>query len=492
MVPMHTLGCVMVHTPHGRLELSRDNCHGMVRGAHGGPMRPHILVADDEELIRWSLVEHLGKNANVTEAPDGQAALDLIEAEHPDLILLDLKMPRMTGLEVLENLRQREVDIPVIVITAYGGLDSAIEATKLGACGYLTKPFDLREVSHAVERTLEESRLRREVHELRQQVRQGFGDFIGDAPALAGVFDTLDRLQGVDAPTVLVLGESGTGKDVIARLIHSRGPRANGPFLEVDCASLPTNLLESELFGHERGAFTDAHARKRGLLEVAAGGVVFLDELGELTPAIQAKLLRALESRSFRRVGGTETLRMDATVIAATNRDLEKEVAEGNFREDLFFRLNVVPIKLPPLRERREDIPKLVAHFVEKFNRAFGREITGVSGEAMALLQAWRWPGNVRELRNVVERLAILGVHEVIRSEDLPAEVRFHTAGATGKVAGCPYELPEGGVDLDAVERGLVLQAYERTEGNQSAAARLLGLSRFALRNRLQKYGVID
>jgi DNA-binding NtrC family response regulator len=298
----------------------------------------------------------------------------------------------------------------------------------------------------------------------------------------------LYRLEAVDAPTVLVTGESGTGKDVIARSIHARGPRKDQVFVEVDCASLPEHLIESELFGHERGAFTDARQMKRGLLEIAHRGVVFMDEIGELTLATQAKLLRAIETRTFRRVGGVAKLSTDVAFIAATNRDLRAEVAKGAFREDLFFRLNVIPLHLPPLRERRDDIPILVDHFVERFRRTFGRDVRGVSGEAMSLMQAYPWPGNVRELRNVIERIVLLGPDTIINVADLPSEVRFARPGGGTTSAGCPFALPEEGVDLEAVERGLLAQALERTNGNQSAAARLLGISRYALRYRMEKF----
>ena len=446
------------------------------------------MICDDEELIRWSLREHLEKQGYVvSEAEDGRAAIDALESAHPDLILLDLKMPRLDGLGVLSEMRQEGIDIPVIVITAFGGLDSAIESTKLGARGYLTKPFDLREVGVTIHKTLEEERLRREVHYLRQQGSRGYGEFIGTSQALTPVFETLRRLEQVDAPTVLVLGESGTGKDVVARMIHQRGKRADGPFLEIDCAALPENLIESELFGHEKGAFTDAKNAKPGLFELAKGGVVFLDEIGEMPIGTQAKLLRALESRTFRRVGGVRSVKLDAALIAATNRNLLQEVEEGRFREDLYFRLHVVPISLPPLRERRGDVPALVDHFLTRFNRSFGRTIRGVSLEAMERLEAWAWPGNVRELRNVLERITILGAGEILTPDDLPPEIRFARGGVEPQ-EGCPFVLPEGGIQLEAVERGLIHQALDRTAGNQSAAARLLGISRYALRYRMEKY----
>jgi DNA-binding NtrC family response regulator len=444
-----------------------------------------IVVCDDEELIRWSLCEHLNSEGHRTiPAADGMAALDAVKEHAPRLVLLDLKMPRMDGLTTLRKLRESGSDVPVIVITAHSAVDSAIEATRLGASAYLSKPFDLREVSLEVARTLEQDRLRQEVHRLRHRHREGYGEFIGQAPSLDPVYDTLRRLEEVDPPTVLITGESGTGKDVLARAIHSKGPRADRVFMEVDCASLPEQLIESELFGHERGAFTDARNTKRGLFEVAGGGVVFLDEIGEMTLATQAKLLRALENRRFKRVGGVAPISLAATVIAATNRDLRTEVDAGRFREDLFFRLNIIPIQLPPLRDRASDVKQLAELFIAKFNRNFGRRLEGVSGEAMTMLEAYRWPGNVRELRNVLERAVLLTQNNIIEVGDLPPEIRF----ARPQQAGCPFTLPAEGVDLEAVERGLLVQALERTAGNQSAAARLLRISRYTLRYRMEKY----
>jgi DNA-binding NtrC family response regulator len=299
------------------------------------------------------------------------------------------------------------------------------------------------------------------------------------------LFENLRRLEDVDAPTVLLHGESGTGKDLIAHAIHERGPRKDGPMMEIDCASLPEQLIESELFGHERGAFTDARQAKRGMFEVARGGTIFLDEIGEMTLPTQAKLLRALENRQFKRVGGTSYLTLDAGVIAATHRDLAAEVKRGGFREDLYFRLNVIQLTVPPLRERRDDIPALIDHHIERFNREFRRQVRGVSAEALERLMAYPWPGNVRELRNVIERIVILEARDVIEAQHLPPEIRFGRAGAAR--AGSPFVLPEEGVDLEQVERSLIAQAMDRAQGNQSAAARLLGISRYALRYRLEK-----
>jgi len=448
-----------------------------------------ILVCDDEELIRWSLATHLSSEGyTVVQASDGEQALEVAAEQSPSLILLDLKMPRKGGLSVLRELRASGSEVPVIVLTAHGGVDSAIEATQLGATAYLSKPFDVREVALAVSKALEEDRVRREVHYLRRRQRDGYGEFIGAAPVLKPVLETLRRLERVDAPTVLIMGESGTGKDVLARSIHAAGPRADHPFVAVDCAALPEQLIESELFGHEKGAFTDARATKRGLFEVAEGGIVFLDEIGELPVGTQSKLLRALEDRTFKRVGGVRRFPMDVGIIAATNRNLREEVEEGRFREDLFYRLDVITLRVPPLRERLSDVPALVEHFLEKFTRQFRRDVQGVDGEAMELFKAYRWPGNVRELRNVMERLVLLGPDDVIGSEDLPAEIRYARRQGPQGAPGCPFVLPEDGIDLAEVERGLLEQALERTDGNQSAAARLLGLTRYALRYRMEKY----
>lgn len=451
-----------------------------------------VLVVDDEELIRWSLVEHLKQSGyDVLEGVNGQEAVELVRTASPDVVLLDLKMPVLDGMGALRAMREEGHDTPVIVLTAHGGVESAIEATRLGAADYLSKPFDLREISLVVRKAIDDARVRQEVHYLRSRQRQGYGEFVGAAKALQPVFTMLQRLERVDAPTVLIQGESGTGKDVIARALHANGPRKDHVFMEIDCAALPEQLVESELFGHERGAFTDARTTKRGLLEVARGGVVFLDEIGEMTPGTQAKLLRALESRRFKRVGGVATIHMDCAVVAATNRDLKEEVKAGNFREDLFFRLNVIPLGLPPLRERASDVPMLVEHFLELFNRRFNRAITGVSADAIERLTAYRWPGNVRELRNVLERMVLLGEDGIIGLDQLPAEIRYASASRARVTADCPFILPEQGVSLEAVDHGLLVQALDRTGGNQSAAARLLGISRYALRYRMEKHGLL-
>jgi two-component system response regulator AtoC len=448
-----------------------------------------ILCCDDEELVRWSVQTHLKKAGHeVDVAKDGLEALEAVEKGAYDAVILDLKMPRLDGLSVLRRLRETHPQIPVVMITAHGAIDSAIEATRLGARAYLSKPFDLRELQLQVERAVEHEELSRTVEHLRHQALRRYEKLVGVSAAMGRVFDTLERLERVDAPTVLITGESGTGKDLIAQAIHTRGPRKAKPYVEVDCAALPDTLIESELFGHEKGAFTDAHSQKRGLFEVAKGGVVFLDEIGEMPLLTQAKLLRALENRRFRRVGGTVDLPLDAAVIAATNRDLQKEVKAGRFREDLYFRLHVVPIEVTPLRQRREDVAPLVGHMLERTAKDLGRPVPEMTKDALKALEGYQWPGNAREVRNIIERLLILRTGEAaVRVDELPIEVRLPTSSSGS--AGCPYTLPEGGVDLEAVERGLIDQAMARANGNQTHAARLLGITRYALRYRLEKHG---
>ncbi len=453
-------------------------------------MTSTIVVCDDEELIRWSLCAHLEKEGyHPIPATNGREALDAVAEHGASLLLTDLKMPVLDGLSALRELREGGSTIPVIVLTAHGAVESAIEATQLGASDYLQKPFDVREVTLAIQRALKTDQLRHEVHYLRRQLNEGYGAFVGRAPVLEPLYQILGRLESVDAPTVLITGESGTGKDVLARAIHAHGPRAGKPFVAVDCASLPEQLIESELFGHERGAFTDAKSLKQGLFEVADNGLVFLDEIGELPLPTQSKLLRALENRTFTRVRGVRRYSLHVGTLAATNRDLKAEVDAGRFREDLYFRLNIIRIHVPPLRERVEDIPLLVDHFLAQFGNRLGRSLDGIDGPAMERLQSYNWPGNVRELRNVLERLVLLAPEPIVAVEHLPPEIQFARSSRSTD-GDCPFTLPEDGVDLEAVERGLMLQALERTGWNQSASARLLGISRYALRYRLEKHNI--
>ena len=444
-----------------------------------------VLLVDDEDLIRWSLRERLKKDGyEILEAETGSAALEQLR-QGVDLVLLDYRLPDIDGLSVLREVKRIDPDILVILLTSFVNVETAVEAMKLGAFHFANKPFNLDEISALVGRALETTRLRREVRQLRANEARPYSlrAIVGESDAMEDLRQMVAKVAASPASTVLLTGESGTGKDLVAKTIHYSSARANRPFMNITCSALPEQLLESELFGHERGAFTDARMQKRGLLESADGGTVFLDEIGEMVPALQAKLLRFLEEKSFKRVGGAADIRVDVRVIAATNRNLEDQVAKGVFRSDLYYRLNVLPMRLPALREHPEDVPHLVTFFVEGFNAEFKKRIVGVSPQAGALLQSYGWPGNVRELRNVVERAMLL-------AEEDRLEVRDFGALKPGGVMGDPFELPANGVNLEELERSLVVQALRRSGGNQTKAAALLGLNRDQIRYRIEKFGL--
>ena len=444
-----------------------------------------VLVVDDEDLIRWSLRERLGTDGyEVLEAGTGRAALEQFK-EGVDLVLLDYRLPDMDGLWVLRELKKLDPDVLVILLTSFVSVDTAVEAMKLGAFHFANKPFDLDEVAGLVGRALETTRLRREVKQLRDNEARPYSlrAIVGESETMESLRQMVAKVAGSPASTVLLTGESGTGKDLVAKTIHYSSARASRPFMNITCSALPEQLLESELFGHERGAFTDARMQKRGLLESADGGTVFLDEIGEMVPALQAKLLRFLEEKSFKRVGGAGDIRVDVRVVAATNRNLEEHVAKGGFRSDLYYRLNVLPIRLPALREHPDDVSVLVTFFIDAFNAEFKKRITGVSPAAIALLKAYGWPGNVRELRNVVERAMLLAEADRLEPHDFGAL-------QTGLGSGDPFQLPATGVDLEELERSLVVQALKRSGGNQTKAATLLGMNRDQIRYRIEKFGL--
>ena len=444
-----------------------------------------VLVVDDEALIRWSLTERLqSEGYEVLEAETGHGALEKLP-DGIDLVLLDYRLPDTDGVSVLRKIKEFDQDILVILLTAYASVETAVEAMKQGAYHFANKPFNLDEVAATVERALETTRLRREVRQHRTNAARPYSlqRLVGESAAIKALRSLIARVAASPASTVLLTGESGTGKDLVAKIIHYASHRASRPFMTITCSALPEQLLESELFGHERGAFTDARLQKKGLLEMADGGTVFLDEIGEMTPGLQAKLLRFLEEKSFKRVGGSHDIRVDVRVIAATNRQLEDEVGTHRFRSDLFFRLNVLPIEMPPLRGRPDDIPVLVEYFIDSFNTEFRKRVQGATPAAHALLQGYGWPGNVRELRNVIERAMLLSDGERLEARDF-------TVAAGAVSTGDDFELPATGVDLEKLERSLLVQALKRSGGNQTKAGRFLGLNRDQIRYRIEKFGL--
>ena len=438
----------------------------------------NILVVDDEEIVRNSLVDWLREDGYHAEAAsDGFEALQKLKERPWDIALVDLKMPKMDGLELMERMKEMDPDIQVIIITAYATVHTAVQAMKKGAYDYLVKPFNPEEISLLIERLIQSKELAREVSFLRKELTKQyrFHDLVSKSPKMQQVFE-FARTVAKSNSNILILGESGTGKELLARAIHNESPRANGPFVAVSCVALPETLLESELFGHEKGAFTDAITQKKGKFELAHGGTLFLDEIGDISPKLQLALLRVLEEREFTRVGGTQPIRVDVRIIAATNRDLKRAVDEGQFRDDLYYRLNVISIKIPPLRERREDIPLLAQHFVEKFNIELGKRVERISEEAMKKLMAYHWPGNVRELENVIERAMVITKGSVIRPEEiqLPTE---ETPPAEDK-------------SLRAVERAHILRVLEENNWNVQRSAQILGIDRVTLYNKMKRYGI--
>lgn len=448
-------------------------------------MEATILIIDDEQHMRWIIEKALSMAGYKTDsAATGAEGLTKLQAVNPDLILLDLKLPDINGIEVLRSMKQEQPRVPVIMITAHGTVESAIEAMKIGAADYISKPFDIEELKIIIRRSLEVVELATEVDYLRDELEVKLNiSLIGRSRVIAELQDLITKVA--DAPaTVLIEGESGTGKEVAARLLHAGGGRAKKPFVAVNCAAIPENLLESELFGYERGAFTGANTRKKGKFEIASSGTIFLDEIGEMPLHIQVKLLRVLQEKVFERVGGNEQVKMEARIVAATNRNLKKCVRDGTFREDLYYRLQVIPINIPALRERKEDIPELVNHFLKKYD--YRGRIRGLTAEAFEKLERYDWPGNIRELENAIERAVILCSQEYITPAYLPMENLDDLETAKDFV----INLPDEGISLETLERKLILLALDRSRGNQTKAARLLGITRSALIYRMEKYGI--
>jgi len=460
-------------------------------------MASTILIVDDEANLRKTLAEILrARGYSILEADDGSTAIELLRTATPDLIFSDWKMPKMGGEEFLEHLRSRSnlAAVPVIVITAYGSSHSAIEAVRLGAYDFVTKPFDLDEIVGTVERALDHSALNREVIRLHSQPAQGSvsaaGRLIGTSGPILDVFIMIGKVAETDS-TVLICGESGTGKELVAEAIHNYSQRKDKPFVVVNCAALPDNLLETELFGHERGAFTGAVSRKTGRFEMAEGGTIFLDEIGELSPSLQSKLLRVLQERTFERLGGTETIQGNFRVLAATNRDLESSVHEKVFREDLYYRLNVVRIEIPPLRERRSDIVPLAEHFLEQYSERNGFGMVGFSDEAILMLQSYFYPGNVRELENMVERAVLMARGRVIMSEHFPTKASTHGNGDARALEVDLLALPFH-KSIAELEKRLISKVLKETGGNKSEAANRLQINRRLLYNKMEEHKIED
>jgi two-component system, NtrC family, response regulator AtoC len=453
-----------------------------------------ILVVDDERLVRWSLQQKLEQwGYHVSLAEDGATTLARIQLDNPDLVTLDVKLPDMTGIDVLSELRNRNVQIPVIVITAFGVVDDAVRSLKLGAYDFIEKPINFEKLENAVRNALETRRLRTEVARTHEIQRSEFSvdRIIGVSDHIRDVRELIKKIAGSEASTILIQGESGTGKDLVAHAIHYESSRRERPFFAINCAAIPETLMESELFGHEKGAFTDARTQKRGMFEIVDGGSLFLDEISEMTLGMQAKLLRVLEGQSFRRVGGVKNITVDVRVIVASNRNLEEAVRSSKFRQDLYFRLAIIPMHLRPLREHKVDIPPLLEHFLAHYNEKFRKNIQGLTREADELLMNYDWPGNIRELKNAIERVMILADGNRIAAKYLP--IRISEGGvmpvpmADGNANG-EIQLPPGGISLYNVEKELIRQALEQARGNKTTAARLLRITRDTLRYKVKKY----
>jgi DNA-binding NtrC family response regulator len=464
-----------------------------------------ILIIEDEKLIRWSLEKHLSSAGyKVITAETGEEGIKLFESHHPEIVFTDNKLPQMQGLEVIHKIKSLDADTAIVFMTAFGSIDTAVSAMKAGASEYVNKPFTFEEVDvilHAIRQNLE---ITREVHVLRRQQKETvtFDHIVGESPVLKQIIQLAKKIARTQTTTILLLGESGTGKDLFARAIHAESAQNNKPFVTINCASLPETLLESELFGYEKGAFTDAKQQKKGLFEIADGGTVFLDEIGEINLSTQIKLLGVLENRVIRRVGGTANIPVEIRIIAATNKDLKKAVDEKLFREDLYYRLKVFQITLPPLREHREDVPLLANYFIKYYNNQFKKSISGIHKAAIGLLTNYNWPGNIRELRNVMERAVILENLTELQADSLPGEiVHLNGHSEASKVdaaeghspGGKPVslfdiEIPEGGLSLSGLEKQVIKQALEMAENNQTKASKLLKISRDTLRYKIKKY----
>jgi len=443
-----------------------------------------ILVIDDEQLVRWSIEKLLSKNGHeVIPVETGAEGLLKLKDSTPDLILLDMKLPDINGMEILRTIKKDNKEVPVIIITAYGSIDSAIDAIKTGAFDYVVKPFDAEKLKLTVNRALELSKLKTELELFKDSAHHqyGFHSIVAESAVIKNAIEIAKKLAASDS-TVLIQGESGTGKELFARAIHCASPRQERAFIALNCSAIPTHLIESELFGYEKGAFTDAKTSKKGMFELADKGTLFLDEIGDMDLSIQAKLLRAIETKSFKRLGGTRDITVDVRIISATNKDLKKLVEKGAFRDDLYYRINVVPLVIPPLRKRKEDIPLLVDHFIMTISRDLKKEVIGIEKEALEYLIRYDWPGNIRELKNVIERMILLTNDKILKKEFVPMEL-MESANNTDTDQFTSLE-------LEKVEKELIIKALSLAEGNQTKAAQALSISRDALRYRMKKYNI--
>ena len=447
-----------------------------------------ILLVDDDASLRRVLAHHLSEAGyQVLTAANGKEGLDVFTSQQVEMVITDIQMPELSGLELMRRISVMSPDVVVLVITAYGSIETAVEAMKLGAYDYITKPFNREELLLTVSKGLQYTALVRENRSLKQFIESRFSldNMIGSSPAMRRVYALVEKVARTDL-AVLITGESGTGKELIAKAIHQNSMRRDGPFVVINCGAIPEGLIESELFGHRKGSFTGAYTDARGKLEAADKGTVLLDEIGDLPLALQVKLLRVLEDGEFTRVGETTTRRIDVRFLAATNRDLSKMVADGRFREDLFFRLKVVPVHLPPLRERREDIPLLADYFLKELAQRYQRPELNFEKDIFRYFQTYSWPGNVRELKHTVERLAVIAEGDTVSISDLPENL----TAMTGHAANVLIQLPDDGIDLEEVEREILRQALDKHDWNQTRAAQYLNITRSALIYRMQKYGL--
>lgn len=456
-----------------------------------------ILVADDEHIIRFVLHEALEKEGyDIEEAANGEEAFFKARSNYFDLVILDVKMPKMDGIEALKQIHKIDPGIPVVMITAFGNTKIAMRAMKEGAYDYFSKPFDVNEIRIVVKRALEKERLQRQIERLETQLIQEhrFDRIIGTSPKMQEVFALIHKVINNDV-TVLISGESGTGKELVAQAIHYHSYRAKKPFVKVSCVAIPETLLESEMFGHERGAFTGAHQMKPGKFELAQGGSLFLDEIGDMPLNLQVKLLRVIQERELERIGGTKTIKVDIRLIASTNRNLAETVKQGSFREDLYFRINVLPIYLPPLRERQDDIPLLVEHFVKYYNQKLGKIVKNVSPKVMKILVAYSWPGNVRELENVIQRAIILSSGETLTPDFLPPNIYKERVSPDISTITDDFSIPlleRVQIVTEQIEERIIKAALEKSNFHRQETADLLGISRKSLHNKMQKYGLFD